>query len=108
MESHMSPADGERRAMVGYVPQYAVAAELIYDSLLYGTFEWLKIADPEAGRVDDIQIASPGRIDAYQVKWGETIQNISFRDLTSDKKSKNSSPKPKPYETTGRRLATAH
>ncbi|MBM4136709.1 MAG: ATP-binding protein [Nitrospira sp.] len=94
MRSHINPADGERRAMVGYVPQYAAAAELIYDSLLHGTFEWVKIADPEAGRVDDIQIASPGRIDAHQVKWGETIQNISFRDLTSDKKSKDSSPKP--------------
>ena len=111
MGSHVSPADGERRAMVGYVPQYTVAAELIYDSLLHGTLEWVKIADPEAGRVDDIQIASPGRIDAYQVKWGETIQTMSFRDLTSDIKRKDSPPKPnlmKQLADGWQRLASLH
>ncbi len=94
MKGDIRPADGERSAMVGYVPQYAVAAELIYDSLLQGTFEWARIADPEAGRVDDIQVASPGRIDAYQVKWGEAVQTISFRDLISDTKRKSGPPKP--------------
>lgn len=31
------PADGERSAMIGYVPQYKVAANLIYTGLLEGT-----------------------------------------------------------------------
>lgn len=74
MTSMHKPADGERSAMIGYVPQYKVAANFIYTALLDGTLEWIKIADPEVGRVDDIQIATTGRLDAYQVKWGETVK----------------------------------
>ncbi|MBF8275310.1 MAG: hypothetical protein HW390_383 [Candidatus Brocadiaceae bacterium] len=81
-----NPANGERNAMIGYVPQYKVAADLIYNALLDGTFEWVKIADPEAGRVDDIQIATAGQLDAYQVKWAETIKYITFKELISDGK----------------------
>lgn len=37
MTHTIKPADGERRAMVGYVPQYQLAADFIYDALLEGT-----------------------------------------------------------------------
>jgi hypothetical protein len=57
--------------MIGYSAQYEVAAELIYDSLVAGELQWIRVADPSAGRVDDLQLASPRRLDAYQVKWGE-------------------------------------
>ena len=80
--------DGERRAMVGYSAQYRVASEIIYDTLLKGKLEWIRIADPEAGQVDDIQIACPGRLDAYQVKWGEYVKNISFNNITKDERKK--------------------
>ena len=80
--------------MIGYVPQYRVAAKLIYEALVEGTFQWARIADPEAGRVDDIQIAKPGRLDAFQVKWSETVQNISFSSFVSEEKSKQSKAKP--------------
>jgi len=83
------PADGERRALIGFIPQYKVAADLVYSALLEGTFEWIRIADPEAGRVDDIQIATHGRIDAYQVKWSEIVENISFNTLIRDEKVKD-------------------
>ena len=94
MKNSSKPADGERRAMIGYVPQYRVAAKLIYEALVEGTFQWARIADPEAGRVDDIQIAKPGRLDAFQVKWSETVQNISFPSFVSEEKSKQSKAKP--------------
>ena len=53
--------------------QYSIAAEIIYSALVAEELEWIAIADPDAGRLDDIQVATPGRIDAYQVKWGEQV-----------------------------------
>ncbi len=63
------PGEGERRAVGGYRPQYLVSASLILEALEQGDLEWIRVADPSAGRVDDMQIATTGRIDAYQVKW---------------------------------------
>ena len=85
--------DGERSAMLGYVPQYEIAADLIYDKLLDGTLEWIKVADPEAKTLDDIQIASEGALNAYQVKWAEFSNTISYADfIRDDKKSDNIKP----------------
>lgn len=67
--------------MIGYSAQYRIAAELIYDALLTGKLEWIALADPDVGRVDDIQVATPGRVDAYQVKWGGQPEAFSFKDL---------------------------
>ncbi|NWB09064.1 hypothetical protein HX862_14220 [Pseudomonas sp. D5002] len=80
MSDHI-PASGERAAGVGYVAQYRIAADLIYDALLAGKLEWIALADPDAGRVDDIQFATPGRIDAYQVKWSVQPDATSFNQL---------------------------
>jgi hypothetical protein len=77
------PAEGERRAIGGYAPQYRVAAQLIYRALRERTLEWVRIADPEAGRVDDIVIGDAGRIDAFQVKWAQYGGTLTFRDLVS-------------------------
>ena len=63
----LPPAMGERRAIGGYHPQYRVAAGLILRGLRDGTLEWIRVADPEAGRVDDFQIATANSLDAYQV-----------------------------------------
>ncbi|PHR00374.1 MAG: hypothetical protein COB29_15835, partial [Sulfitobacter sp.] len=79
-----NPADGERRAIRAYGAQYRVAAKLIYDALLNGTLEWIKIADPEAGRVDDIQIATHGKLDAYQVKWNDFAKAVTYNEIISD------------------------
>ena len=94
MKHTVNPADGERRAMVGYVPQYQLAADFIYGALLEGTLEWIRIADPEAGQVDDIQIAAAGFLDAFQVKWSKTVSSVSFQWLTKDEKSAGKQPKP--------------
>ncbi len=65
------PAEGERSAVRGYSAQYRVAAELIYAALLDGDLEWIQVADPDAGRVDDVQVGRTGRVSTYQIKWGE-------------------------------------
>lgn len=78
-----NPADGERRAILGYSNQYRVAAKLIYQALNEGDLEWIRVADPDAGRVDDIQIGRTGRVDAYQVKWSDYPGAITFTNLTS-------------------------
>jgi hypothetical protein len=75
------PAMGERRAIGGYHPQYRVAAGLILRALREGTLEWIRVADPEAGRVDDLQIATRDRLDAYQIKWSRFPQSITFNDI---------------------------
>ncbi|WP_417784410.1 ATP-binding protein [Terasakiella pusilla] len=82
-ENKINPADGERRAVRGLNAQYRIAAKLIYQALLSGNMEWIRVADPNAGRVDDIQIATRGRLDAYQVKWNDFPDTFTFNNLTS-------------------------
>ena len=77
----LPPAMGERRAIGGYHPQYRVAAGLIIRALRNGTLEWIRVADPEAGRVDNLQIGAGGLLDAYQVKWSRFPQTFTFNDL---------------------------
>lgn len=84
MSEHISSA-GERAAIVGYSAQYQIAAELIYNALLTGNLEKIAVADPEAGRLDDIQIITQNRVDAYQVKWGVQPSSSSFNDLSTGK-----------------------
>ena len=78
----MRPGEGERRAIGGFFAQYRVGASLILSSLGERRLEWIRLADPEAGRVDDLQIGGPNRVDAFQVKWAQNRGNFSFRDLT--------------------------
>lgn len=85
-----APAEGERRAIGGYYNQYQISASLILRSLRDGNLQWIKIADPEAGRVDDFQIGRQSRVDAYQVKWSKYPTNFSFNDLISKRKGKPS------------------
>jgi hypothetical protein len=92
--SSKSPSQGERNAARGLSAQYRVAADLIYARLLEGTLEWIRVADPEAGRVDDIQIATTNRIDAYQVKWSEFSESITFAALRADEISDGKIKKP--------------
>ena len=52
---NLEPAEGERRAATGYRHQYLVGAALILNQLNTRQLEWIRVADPEAGRVDDLQ-----------------------------------------------------
>ena len=87
----VAPAEGERRAQSGLVPQYTIAAEKLYALLLDGRLEAVGVADPEAETLDDIQIVrrsvSGLVLDAYQVKWGApggVLQDGTFRSLLSE------------------------
>ena len=78
----VAPGEGERRAIGGYYTQYLTSASLILRELRGGDLQWIRIADPKAGRVDDLLIGSPGRVDAYQVKSARYARSFTFRDLT--------------------------
>lgn len=79
-EAGRPPAEGERRAVGGYGNQYKVAGLLILDAL-GRDLDWIRVADPEAGRVDDIQIGTPARLDAYQVKWNRAPRPLTWGNL---------------------------
>ncbi|MCK4829013.1 ATP-binding protein, partial [bacterium] len=76
------PAEGERRAVSGYQGQYRIAARIILYSLRRRILEWIRVADPSAGRVDDLQVGCQNRVDGYQVKWGQFSGNFTFNNLT--------------------------
>ena len=84
-----APAEGERRAIRGYRNQYRVAGLLILQAL-EGDLEWIRVADPEAERVDDIQLGTPGRVDGVQVKWDRTPKTVSWAWLLNPSKTKPS------------------
>jgi hypothetical protein len=87
----ISPADGERRAQRGLVPQYKIAAEKVLNLLADGRLHAVGIADPDAATQDDLQtIRRRGSLlilDAYQVKWsrpGETLIDSELRTLLAE------------------------
>lgn len=81
------PGEGERNALAGFVPQYKIFAAEILRALHRRALVAVSIADPEAGRLDDIQVELADRIDAFQVKWsstGDPVTPSDFRDLLRD------------------------
>lgn len=79
------PAEGERRAVRGYRGQYSVAAVIVLKLFRDGVLESLRIADPDAGRVDDFVCLHSGVVDAYQVKWSRYPGRILMSDLRQSK-----------------------
>ncbi len=67
--------------MGGYHPQYLGAASLILTHLRDGRLQKIRLADPDAGRVDDFQLESLARIDAYQMKWERYPGAFTFSNL---------------------------
>lgn len=84
------PAEGERAAICGYNSQYCISASLILHRLQERNLEWIRIADPKGGRLDDFQIGSNYRVDAYQMKWSEYPDNFTFNDFTAGSEEKPS------------------
>lgn len=82
------PAEGERAAICGYNSQYRISASLILRTLQERNLEWIRIADLNGGRLDDFQIGSNYRVDAYQMKWSEYPDNFTLNDLTSSSEEK--------------------
>jgi hypothetical protein len=83
----IKPSDGERRALLGYVPQYRRCAELTYDALINGRLEWVQLLSNDAGQIDDLLLASPGRLDANQVKHGGHAETCTLYSLLTSPKA---------------------
>ena len=62
-----APASGERAALRGYRWRYDHIASLVYDALLDGDFRAVRLADPDAGRVDDLVLIKHDRTDGQVV-----------------------------------------
>ena len=60
--------EGERRAQRGYVSQYDLGAQVIYEALASGRLLWIGVADRGAGSFDDIVLGLSDKIVAHQVK----------------------------------------
>ncbi|MEM8520653.1 NACHT domain-containing protein [Flavobacterium sp. PL12] len=103
MNEEIVSASGERAAMGGYLPQFDEFAWFVYLNLVNQKLEWIRIADPKAEKLDDIQYSTYSEIHAYQVKWTIADANISYANFidllplicSSWKKLKNVNPSKK-------------
>ena len=76
-----APASGERAALRGYRWQYDHIASRVYDALLDGDFRAVRLADPDAGRVDDLALIKHDRTDGYQFKSVGHDSYLTFQRL---------------------------
>jgi hypothetical protein len=77
----VEPAEGERRAAIGFAGQYGLAARIVYAHL--SNLEWIHLADPDAGIADDFQFKAGPTRHALQVKWSQYRQSFTWSELTS-------------------------
>lgn len=66
--NRLASGEGERRAVGGLVPQWDLAARVVYQALAAETLEWVGLADRGAGSFDDVVLGLHGKVIAYQVK----------------------------------------
>lgn len=64
----MAPAEGERRALRGYVGQYERAGAAIYAALERDELLWIGVADRKAGIADDLVLGFDGLVVGHQFK----------------------------------------
>ena len=83
-EMNDTPAEGERNAVRGYLWQYDHAAARVYEGLLEGDLDLLRLTDPEAGRVDDLVLVRGGRAHGYQFKSSRFPSGLTFHQLVTD------------------------
>ena len=81
MNREIISASGERAALGGYLPQFDEFSWFAYLNLINNELEWIRIADPTAEKLDDIQYSTHSQIHAYQVKWTISNANISFANF---------------------------
>jgi hypothetical protein len=80
-EENIISASGERAAIGGYLPQFDEFAWFVYLNLINKELEWIRVADPKAEKLDDIQYATYSEIHAYQMKWTTVEANISYKNF---------------------------
>ena len=90
----LAPASGERAALRGYRWQYDHIAARVYDALLDGEFHAVRLADPDAGRVDDLVLIGRDRTDGYQFKSVEYDSYLTFRQLVRPQRTRSGAKAP--------------
>ena len=77
--------NGERGAMGGYRAQYDEFSRRVYDCILKGNLECIRVADAEenVGKLDDICYVTDTEIHAYQVKWTNNDDVFTYIDFKS-------------------------
>lgn len=63
-----APAEGERRALRGYIGQYERAGTAIYAALERDELLWIGVADRNAGIADDLVLGFDGLVVGHQFK----------------------------------------
>lgn len=63
-----APAEGERRALRGYIGQYERAGAAIYAALERDELLWIGVADRNAGIADDLVLGFDGLVVGHQFK----------------------------------------
>jgi hypothetical protein len=81
MSKNKISAIGERAAIGGILPQIDEFAAFVYKNLVNKQLEWIKVADPNAEKLDDIQYATTKEVHAYQVKWTIADATISYNNF---------------------------
>jgi hypothetical protein len=81
MNENSISAKGERAAIGGYLPQFDEFAWLVYLNLINKKLEWIRVADPKAEKLDDIQFSTYSELHAYQIKWTISGAVVSFSNF---------------------------
>ena len=89
-----APATGERAALRGYRWQFDHIAARVYDALLDGDLQAIRLADPEVGRVDDLVLIGRDRTDGYQFKSVEYDSYLTFRQLIGSQRTRSGASAP--------------
>jgi hypothetical protein len=82
------PAEGERTAIVGYLAQYEFSARRTLAALRDGSLVSVRLADVEAGQIDDFQLEQTDRVDAHQVKWSLHPAPLGYAEFVRDSKDR--------------------
>jgi hypothetical protein len=90
-EAPEPPAMGERRARWGYGYQDTVVTDrilrILKDDLRDGSagFEGVRLADLQAGRVDDFVLVWNRQVEGHSIKWSGDASPMNWRDLIGAK-----------------------
>ncbi len=76
-----APAEGERRAIRGYVGQYERAGAAIYAALERDELLWIGVADRNAGIADDLVLGFDGLVVGHQFKTSKFPSTFTVETL---------------------------
>ncbi len=76
-----APAEGERRALRGYIGQYERAGAAIYAALERDELLWIGVADRNAGIADDLVLGFDGLVVGHQFKTSKFPGTFTVKTL---------------------------